>query len=97
MKNNKIDLKLPYEVILNTLEIGNMITNKIYACEIHDKKYVAILETLGWKFYKIVGDSTMNTKPTRGIQISDCRLWVSKDAEKMGKNYLQLKFFLNII
>ena len=74
-----------------------MITNKIYGCEINNRKYVAILETFGWRFYKIVGKSTMSTTSTRGIDISECRLWESDDVKKMGENYLQLKFFLNVI
>ena len=74
-----------------------MITNKIYGCEINNRKYVAILETFGWRFYKIVRKSTMSTTSTRGIDISECRLWESDDVKKMGENYLQLKSFMNII
>lgn len=74
-----------------------MITNKIYGCEINNKQYVAILETLGWRFYKIVGDSTMSTKATRGIDISECRFWLNDDVKKMGMDYLQLKSFLMMI
>ena len=74
-----------------------MITNKIYGCEINNKKYVAILETIGWRFYKIVGKSTMSTTPTRGIDISECRLWENDDVKKMGENYLQLKSFIMMI
>ena len=41
------------------MKTNNMST--IYGCKINGKEYVAIFETLGWNFYKITGEDTMNT------------------------------------
>jgi hypothetical protein len=71
--------------------------NKIYGCEIKGAKYVVILETLGWNFYKIVGDDTMNTTPTIGLNFKDCKLWEDEEVKNMGNRYLQLKSFLDVI
>ena len=67
---------------------------KIYGCKIKGKKYVAIFETLGWNFYKITGESTMDTTPTKGISFGNCELWVNEDITNMGKKYMELKSFL---
>ena len=71
--------------------------NKIYGCEIKGTKYVVIFEMLVWNFYKIVGEDTMNTTPTRGLDFKDSRLWEDERIKNMGNRYLQLKSFMNII
>ena len=67
---------------------------KIYGCKIKGKKYVAIFETLVWNFYKITGESTMDTTPTKGISFGNCELWENEDITNMGKKYMELKSFL---
>ena len=74
-----------------------IMNNKIYGCEIKGAKYVVIFETLGWNFYKIVGEDTMNTTPTRGLNFKDCKLLEDERVKNMGNRYLQLKSFLNVI
>ena len=71
--------------------------NKIYGCEIKGKKYVVIYETLGWNFYKIIAEDTMRTTPTRGLEFKDCKLYMDEDVRNMGKKFLQLKTFMQVI
>ena len=68
--------------------------SKVYACEIEGNKYVAIHELLGWNMYKVVRQDTMSTTPSRGVKMSDCRVWECEDANRMAKLYLELKAFL---
>ena len=68
--------------------------SKVYACEIEGKKYVAIHELLGWKMYKVVGHDTMSTTPSRGVKMSQCKIWECEDANRMAKQYLELKEFM---
>jgi len=67
---------------------------KIYGCKIKGKKYVAIFETLGWNLYKITGESTINTTPTKGISFKDCEIWQNEEITNMGNKYMELKSFL---
>lgn len=67
---------------------------KVYACEINGKKYIAIHELLGWNMYKVVGRDTMSTTPSRGVKMSQCKIWECEDANRMAKQYLQLKEFM---
>ena len=67
---------------------------KIYGCKIKGKKYVAIFETLGWNFYKITGEDTLDTTPSKGISFGNCELWQNEDITNMGKQYMELKSFL---
>lgn len=67
---------------------------KVYACEINGKKYIAIHELLGWNMYKVVGHDTMSTTPSRGVKMSQCKIWECEDANRMAKQYLQLKEFM---
>ena len=71
--------------------------SKVYACEIEGKKYVAIHELFGWNMYKVVGDDTMSTTPSRGVKMSDCRIWECEDANRMAKRYLELKAFMRTL
>ncbi len=71
--------------------------NRIFGCEINDHRYVVIYEMMRWNFYRIVGDSTMRTTPTKGLSFKDCILWESDEIDLMGKKFLQLKTFLQVI
>lgn len=68
--------------------------SKVYACEIEGNKYVAIHEIFGWNMYKVVGHDTMSTTPSRGVKMSQCKIWECEDANRMAKQYLELKKFL---
>lgn len=74
------------------MKTNNM--SSIYGCKINGREYVAIFETLGWNFYKITGESTMNTAPTKGISFKDCEIWQNEEITNMGNKYVELKSFL---
>ena len=71
--------------------------NKICGCEINGSKYVIIYEKYRWNFYKIIADSTMSTTPTTGLDFKDSTLCESEKIKMMGKKFLQLKSFLQIM